>query len=148
MMLLVLAALAGLLMMLVGSLMFLIAAFGVSIWWGIFCIFFPPTNVLFLLVNWKAAKKPFLVILIGFLLVIAPLTLVDNFLTSMRDSRTMHFRHFSQSNSVTTTPATGSTVILLPPVNTNPIVPGQPGAADIVDPQSAADLPRLPEQKK
>jgi len=141
MMLLVLGAVGGLLMMFIGSLMFLIAAFGVSIWWGIFCIFFPPTNLLFLLTNWKAAKKSFFVILIGFLFLVLPLVLIDNFLTSIRDVHTMHFRSFNQSNSTTTTTISAPTM-------TMPMMPNQNGKSDIVGPQSAAGLPELPEQKK
>ena len=139
MILLIVGALGGLLMMLVGSLMFLIAAFGVSIWWGIFCIFFPPTNVLFLLVNWKAAKKAFLVWLIGLLLVLAPLIMVENFLSSMRDYHMMHFRSFNQSSSTTTTSA---------PAFNLPMMADPYGNADMVGPQSLAGLPALPEQKK
>ncbi len=46
---------------LVGSIMFLIVAFKESILWGLGCIFVPFVSLVFLIMHWSVAKKPFLV---------------------------------------------------------------------------------------
>ena len=49
-----------------GGLLFLIAAFRESIWWGLACLFLPIVSFFFLIVHWPEAKKPFFLQLIGF----------------------------------------------------------------------------------
>ena len=53
----------------VGAIWLLIEAFKVSILWGLGC-FIPIISRLFLAMHWEVAKKPFLIYLGGFALVI------------------------------------------------------------------------------
>jgi len=48
-----------------GSILFLIAAFSESILWGLACIFFSPAGFIFLLTHWEEAKNPFFIQLVG-----------------------------------------------------------------------------------
>lgn len=56
---------AGSLIMLVGSIMFLVAAFGESLMWGIGSLCLPPVGLVFIVLHWDKAKKAFLVQLLG-----------------------------------------------------------------------------------
>ncbi|MEO8702579.1 MAG: hypothetical protein ABI867_21220 [Kofleriaceae bacterium] len=55
----------GLLLMLVGGLFFIIAAFRESILWGLGVIFLPFVPLVFLVLNWQRAKGPFFMQLYG-----------------------------------------------------------------------------------
>jgi len=55
----------GLVIALFGGLMFLVAAFRESIWWGLACLFLPFVSFFFLIVHWRVAKKPFFLQLLG-----------------------------------------------------------------------------------
>lgn len=55
----------GLFIFVVGGIGMLIAAFRTSIWWGLGCIFIAPLSLLFLIMNWSAAKNPFFLQLVG-----------------------------------------------------------------------------------
>jgi len=59
---------AGLVILLLGWLSFLIAAFRISIWWGLGCLLLPFVSLFFLILHWRKAKIPFLLQLIGWLL--------------------------------------------------------------------------------
>jgi uncharacterized membrane protein len=62
----------GLAFICIGYLMMLWAAFRTSILWGLFCIFFSPiSTVMFLFSYWEDGKKPFLLILIGIIVIFA-----------------------------------------------------------------------------
>lgn len=51
---------------LIGWIMFLVAAFRVSILWFLGCFFFPfPVALIFLIMHWNVAAKPFLVEVLG-----------------------------------------------------------------------------------
>ncbi len=72
--------LLGVVIFVIGGLLFLIAAFRESLWWGRTCLFIPIVQLFFLIVHWPEARKPFLlqllafgIILVGFL--ISPQTL-------------------------------------------------------------------------
>ena len=72
--------LLGLAIFLIGGLLFLVAAFRESIWWGLACLFIPIVQLFFLIVHWPEAKKPFFIQLLGFVvlivgLIISPQTL-------------------------------------------------------------------------
>jgi hypothetical protein len=60
----------GFLMMAVGSVWFLIAAFRVSALWGIAVLFLPFANIFFLIKHWYDAKRPFQYQFLGFLMLI------------------------------------------------------------------------------
>ncbi len=62
---------AGSLVVLVGSILFLIAAFRESILWGLGCLFISPLSLIFLIVHWSKAKNAFFVQVIGLLLMAA-----------------------------------------------------------------------------
>ena len=56
---------AGILISTVGGLMFVIAAFRVSVLWGLGCLLVPLISLVFLILHWREAKKPFFVELAG-----------------------------------------------------------------------------------
>jgi len=62
----VILMLAGGTISLVGLVMFLIEAFKASVWWGLGCLFCGPASLIFLILYWHAAKKPFFIQLVGF----------------------------------------------------------------------------------
>jgi len=49
----------------------LIEAFKEHILWGVACLFLPPVSLLFMLLHWKVAKKPALMELTGFAIVVS-----------------------------------------------------------------------------
>lgn len=53
---------------LVGGIMFLIVAFKESILWGIGCFIIPFVGLIFLVMHWGKASKPFFIYLGGFIL--------------------------------------------------------------------------------
>lgn len=55
----------GMVLLLIGSLTFLIAAFRESILWGLGVFFISPLSLVFLIVHWRAAKGPFFLWLYG-----------------------------------------------------------------------------------
>jgi FtsH-binding integral membrane protein len=62
----VLIIILGLIIFAIGGLLFLVAAFRESIWWGLACLFIPIVQLFFLIVYWREAKKPFFIQLLGF----------------------------------------------------------------------------------
>lgn len=60
----------GLLIFLIGGFWFLIAAFRVSIWWGLACLFIPIVQIFFLIVHWRVAKSPFLLQVVAFIIIL------------------------------------------------------------------------------
>jgi hypothetical protein len=72
---------SGLIIFVVGGLWYLVAAFRVSIWWGLACIFIPIVQLFFLFAHWQEAKRPFFLQMIGFGLILAG---------SMADPRFFH----------------------------------------------------------
>jgi hypothetical protein len=56
---------AGYLLLAVGAVWFLVAAFMESILWGLGCMFIPFVGLFFLILHWNRAAKPFLLQLAG-----------------------------------------------------------------------------------
>ena len=56
---------SGLIVFLIGCVVFLIATFRAGILWGLSCMFLPFVSLIFLLVHWKTAAKPFLISMLG-----------------------------------------------------------------------------------
>jgi len=63
--------LVGGVIMLVGSLMFVVNAFKVSVAWGLGVLFLAPVGLVFLVKNWKESKVSFLIQIGGLALVVA-----------------------------------------------------------------------------
>ena len=61
----------GFLLIVLGGIGTLIAAFRTSVWWGLGCLLIAPVSLLFLIVHWNVAKNPFLVQLAGGVLLLA-----------------------------------------------------------------------------
>lgn len=61
----VILMLAGCAISLVGLVMFLIVAFRASVWWGLGCLFCGPASLVFLILYWHTAWKPFFIQLVG-----------------------------------------------------------------------------------
>lgn len=61
----VIAMWAGIVLLLVGGLFFLIAAFRESLLWGLGVLFLPVVPLIFLIVHWHRAKGPFFLQLYG-----------------------------------------------------------------------------------
>ena len=59
----------GSIVSLIGAIWFLIAAFRQSILWGLGCIFVPFVSLIFLIVHWRDAAKPFGVSLLGSIII-------------------------------------------------------------------------------
>lgn len=55
----------GMLVSFGASIAYLVAAFRVSLWWGLGCLFVTPVSFLFLVLHWKVARKPFFVSVAG-----------------------------------------------------------------------------------
>lgn len=60
----------GLLTVVVGSIMMLVAAFRESVWWGLGCLLLSPVGLVFLILHWAEAKRGFLVHLAGLAILI------------------------------------------------------------------------------
>ncbi len=59
----------GFLILLIGSIGFLIVAFKNSILWGLGCLLISPISIIFLIFYWNDAKNPFFLQLIGIFVV-------------------------------------------------------------------------------
>ena len=55
----------GLIVAIIGGIWFLIVAFQESVLWGLGCLLFSPVSLIFLIMHWDEAGKPFLVQLAG-----------------------------------------------------------------------------------
>jgi len=58
-------AITGLIIFIVGGIWFLIESFRENIWWGLGCLLITPVQLVFLIVHWSVAKKPFGIQLLG-----------------------------------------------------------------------------------
>ena len=55
----------GFLLIVLGGIGTCVAAFRVSVWWGLGCLLIAPVSLVFLIVHWNVAKNPFIVQLAG-----------------------------------------------------------------------------------
>ncbi len=55
----------GLIIALIGGIWIIVLAFQESIWWGLGCIFVPFVSLIFAIMHWNIAAKPFLISLAG-----------------------------------------------------------------------------------
>ena len=54
----------------IGGIWLLITAFQESVMWGIGCLLFSPASLVFIIMHWDDAKKPFGLNVLGFLVII------------------------------------------------------------------------------
>ena len=62
----------GCLISIVAGIWLLVVAFKTSILWGLGSLIVPFVGLIFVIMHWEAAKKPFLWSLLGFVLIIVP----------------------------------------------------------------------------
>jgi hypothetical protein len=60
----------GFVIFIVGWFLFMVAAFRESILWGLACLFIPIVQLFFLIVHWPAARRPFFLQLLAFVMII------------------------------------------------------------------------------
>jgi FtsH-binding integral membrane protein len=60
----------GIIMAIFTNIWFLVAAFRVSIWWGLACLLLPIVSFFFLIVHWDVAKRPFGYMLLSIVILI------------------------------------------------------------------------------
>jgi uncharacterized membrane protein len=61
----------GILIVVIGAIGFLIAAFRESILWGLGCLLISPVSIVFLFMHWPEAKNPFFLQLAGLAIFLA-----------------------------------------------------------------------------
>lgn len=66
----------GVVLAFVSNIWFLVAAFRVSIWWGLACLFLPIVSCFFLIVHWDVAKRPFGYMLLSLVFLVAGIVLM------------------------------------------------------------------------
>ncbi len=71
----VILIIVGTLIALVYGIILLVKAFQVSIWWGLAYLLIPFAALVFIVVHWEVAKKPFLMSLLSFPFIIVGLIL-------------------------------------------------------------------------
>lgn len=64
-------------LLLIGGLGLIIAAFRTGIWWGVGSVLFAPVSLVFIIVHWREAKKPFFLQLFGLALIFGAAYLSD-----------------------------------------------------------------------
>jgi hypothetical protein len=65
----------GPVVLLIGTLMFYVAAFRTSVVWGLVCLLLPPACPVFLIIHWGKAKRAFTVLLVALAIMFAGLAL-------------------------------------------------------------------------
>ncbi len=67
----------GLILFIIGGFLLLIEAFRQGLFWGLACFFINPVCIIFTVCYWRVAKKPFLIQLSGFVLILIGMNLAD-----------------------------------------------------------------------
>ena len=73
----------GLLISFVGGIWLLVEAFKTSIWWGLGSLLIAPVSLVFVILHWQVAKKPFLISLAGTVLALIGLWNTPQFADAM-----------------------------------------------------------------
>ncbi len=63
----------------IGSFWLLFTAFEESAWWGLACLIIPVAPLIFVPLHWKRAGTPFLVTLVGSIIVYGTIAMFGNF---------------------------------------------------------------------
>ena len=79
----------GMIICFIGSIMFLVASFQVSIWWGLAVMFLPCAELLFLICHWYEAKASVKFWAVGVLLMMGGIFL-DNHEEILDSSKNLH----------------------------------------------------------
>lgn len=80
----------GAVVSIIGGLVFLVTAFNVNLLWGLGCFFVPGVSLIFLILNWDVAKRPFILSLIGTALMLAGYVPLLSSLPRPEESRFIH----------------------------------------------------------
>lgn len=80
----------GAIVSIIGAVVYLITAFNVNILWGLGCFFVPGVSLLFLILNWEVAKRPFILSVIGSALMFAGYLPLLSSLPNPEESRFIH----------------------------------------------------------
>ena len=73
----------GVVIALVGNIWYIIAAFQVTVWWGLGVLFIPLVELIFLFAHWPNAKRPFLVSLVGSLIAYGGIFIIPDFFEAL-----------------------------------------------------------------
>jgi hypothetical protein len=74
----------GLLISIVAGIWLLVVAFKTSVWWGLGSLLIPFVALIFVIMHWQVAKKPFLWNLLGAVLIVVPVMMNPELLAQMR----------------------------------------------------------------
>jgi hypothetical protein len=58
----------GMILTVVGGIWLLVVAFQTSVWWGLGSLLIPFVGLVFVFMHWQPSKKPFLIYVVGFVL--------------------------------------------------------------------------------
>lgn len=104
----------GGLILFVGTIMFLIAAYQESFLWALGCFLFSPVQLIFLIMYWKDAKKPFFIQLVGAVLFVAGLMIGAVDLKKVADER---MKSAPPAVEAASAPAPAPPVVSAPPAD-------------------------------
>lgn len=93
----------GLLLFVLGGLALLVAAFRESFWWGLFALFFPPVQLLFVLLHWGKAWRPLLLQLLGMVLMLVALVRSTGFDYTQYQQAMTQYQQFVQAMQAAST---------------------------------------------
>ena len=64
----------GMIISFIGGIWLLVVAFQTGVWWGLGSLLLPLISLIFVILHWQVAKKPFLISLAGTILVVIAAT--------------------------------------------------------------------------
>ena len=74
----------GCLVSIIAGIWLLVVAFKTSIWWGLGSLIVPFVSLIFVIMHWETAKKPFLWGLLGFAMIIVPVLTQPELMGALR----------------------------------------------------------------
>ena len=73
----------GMILSVVGGIWLLVVAFQTGVWWGLGSLFVPFVSLVFVIMHWQPSKKPFLISVVGTVLLIIGVMNSPQFRASM-----------------------------------------------------------------
>jgi hypothetical protein len=73
----------GVLISIVAGIWLLVVAFKTSVWWGLGSLLIPFVALVFVIMHWQVAKKPFLWNLLGAVLIVVPVLMNPELMSRM-----------------------------------------------------------------